>query len=132
MPDEEVTIDKALLWLSLPRTLGQHPESGEDVVAAKGRYGPYLSCGTETRTLPKEDDIYTVASSARWRSSPSPRKAAAVARGPARCSRSLGTDGDGKKVELLDGFYGPYLTNGDLNAGLPKGTDIGGADRRRG
>jgi len=123
LPDEEVTIDKALLWLSLPRVLGQHPDNGEDVVAAKGRYGPYLSCNKETRTLPMEDDIYTVGLERALEVLAEPKKG----RGRRQSTRSTVLkefEADGKKVELLDGFYGPYLTNGELNAGLPKGTDV--------
>ncbi len=118
-----MTLDKALLWLSLPRTLGEHPESGEEVVAATGRYGPFLRCGKETRSLPAGDDIYAVRLERALEILAQPKRR----RGQRASSRTVlqefGEDDDGNTVQLLDGRYGPYLTNGELNASLPKGTD---------
>jgi len=55
----EVKIKDALLYLSLPRTLGTHPESGKDIVASVGRFGPYIVHGDDFRSL-KQDDVYTI------------------------------------------------------------------------
>ena len=60
---EDVTLEDALQWLSLPRELGVDPETGSPMVAANGRYGPYLQRGAETkdtRSLEDRDDIYTI------------------------------------------------------------------------
>ncbi len=117
--EDSVALEDALLWLSLPRTLGVHPESGEEVVAASGRFGPYLKAGKETRSLPAEDDIYTVGLE---------RALEILAQPKTRGRRSptvLKEFGEHDKLEvrLLDGRYGPYLTNGDVNASLRKGED---------
>ena len=121
--EEEVTLDQALVWLSLPRTLGEHPDSGDEVVAASGRYGPFLRCGKETRSLPKEDDIYTVALERALEVLAQPKRGRGRGASSRKVLKELGKDGQGNEVQLLDGFYGPYLTNGELNASLPKGTN---------
>ncbi len=116
---EDVTLDDALLWLSLPRTLGEHPETGEPVEAKTGRYGHYLQCGKETRTLPDEDDIYTVGLDRALEILAQPKTRGR--RGP-KVLKEFGED-KGLEVKLLDGRYGPYLTNGEVNASLRKGED---------
>ncbi|MGB5175244.1 MAG: type I DNA topoisomerase [Thermoanaerobaculia bacterium] len=121
--EEEVTLEKALLWLSLPRVLGVDPENDEEVIAASGRFGPFVKRGKDTRSLAAEDDVYTVEM---------PRALELLAQPKGRRGRrpaqrtvlkDFGAFDGGGNVQLVDGHYGPYLTNGDLNASLPKGTD---------
>ncbi len=123
LADEEITLEKALVWLSLPKVLGKHPESDEEVVAATGRFGPFLKCAAETRSLPKEDDIYTVSLERALEVLAQPKKGRRRRGAKRTVLKEFTHESGDKKVELLDGFYGPYLTNGELNAGLPKGTD---------
>jgi DNA topoisomerase-1 len=121
MSPVEVNLDVALRLLSLPRTLGPHPESGQPVVAHTGRYGPYVKCGSETRSLPSElsplevtleQALYLLAQpKARGRgrgAAPEPIKVFAPS--PAT----------GEPIKLLKGRYGPYVTDGQTNASLPK------------
>ncbi len=117
--EDSVTLDDALLWLSLPRTLGVHPETEEEVVAASGRYGPYLKAGKETRSLSVEDDIYTVELDRALVILAQPKTRG---RATAKVLNDFG-EHDKLSVRLLDGRFGPYLTNGEVNASLRKGDD---------
>ena len=123
MEEGAVTLEQALVWLSLPRTLGEHPETGEEVLAASGRYGPYLKSGKETRSLPKEDDIYTVELQRALEILAQPKRGRGQRGSSKKVLKEFGKGSDGNEIQLLDGFYGPYLTNGELNASLPKGTE---------
>jgi DNA topoisomerase-1 len=123
MEEGAVTLEQALVWLSLPRTLGEHPETGEEVLAASGRYGPYLKSGKETRSLPKEEDIYTVGLERALEILAQPKRGRGQRGSAKKVLKEFGKGSDGNEIQLLDGFYGPYLTNGELNASLPKGTE---------
>ena len=128
-PEDEVTLELALKWLSLPRVLGKHPESAADVIAATGRFGPYVKCDSETRSLPADEDIYTVELARALEILAQPKARRGKGRATRQALKDFG-DGEGGKVQLMDGFYGPYLTNGELNASLPKGTDTDKLDRQ--
>ena len=121
MQVEDVTLDVALKLLSLPRNLGPHPESQEDVVASNGRFGPYVKCGTETRSLPAEVSPMDV----------SLEQALALLAQPKAAGRGRGAKKEPIKtfdpspvtsapVQLLEGRYGPYVTDGETNASLPR------------
>lgn len=120
--EEDVDLDLALKWLSLPRSLGADPESNEEVIAATGRYGPYLKRGSDSRSIPAEEDVYTIELAKALEILAQPKKG----RGRRSASRTVVHDygdGEGGKIQLLEGPYGPYLSNGELNASLPKGRD---------
>ncbi len=123
MTMEDVTLEDALLRLSLPRTLGVHPESGDDVVAADGRFGPYVKCGTETRSLTDADDVYSVELGRALQLLAEPKAKSFRRRAASKVLKELGTTPDGKNVRILDGRYGPYATDGETNASLPREAD---------
>ena len=118
-----VTLEMAMKWLSLPRCLGEDPESGEEVIATTGRYGPFIKRGSDTRSLGAEDDVYTIELTRACEILAQPKPKRARARAARKVLRTLGPSDSGAEIQLVDGPYGAYLTNGELNASLPNGTD---------
>jgi DNA topoisomerase-1 len=121
--EEDVTLEQALVWLSLPRSLGVDPDSGEEVIAASGRFGPFIKRGDDTRSLTASDDVYTVELERALELLAQPKGRRSRRRGTRTVLRDFGSAAGTGKLQLVDGPYGPYLTNGELNASLPKGTD---------
>jgi len=122
MSIETVTLDQALSLLSLPRVVGKDPDSGAEIEAANGRYGPYLRRNTETRSLESEDELFTVTleRAVELFSQPKQRRFGRAA--PA--GRELGSDPEsGLVVTLREGRFGPYVTDGTTNASLRRGDD---------
>jgi DNA topoisomerase-1 len=121
MQPEDVTLELALKLLCLPRTLGQHPESSEPVVVHNGRYGPYVKCAEETRSL--ADGLspldVTLDQCLALLAQPKVRRRAAASREPVQVFQSSPVTG--APVQVLQGRYGPYVTDGVTNASLPQG-----------
>jgi DNA topoisomerase-1 len=115
----DIGLEDAIALLELPRLVGIDPESGLEIRAHNGRFGPYLSRGRETRSLEKPEEIFTVTleeASAKFRE---PKR-----RGRSASSLELGKDPDsGASVRLRSGRFGPYVTDGSVNASIPKGLD---------
>ena len=120
---EAVDLAKALDLLSLPRLVGQHPEDGESIEAAIGRYGPYVRWGRIYASLEGEDDVLTVGMNRAV--DLIAKKAAKTGRGaPAKPLKELGEHpDDGGSVNVMDGRYGPYVKWEKINATLPKDVD---------
>ncbi|MFV1965013.1 MAG: type I DNA topoisomerase [Pirellulaceae bacterium] len=125
MQPEDIHLEVAIQLLSLPRTLGQHPESGEPVAAHNGRFGPYVKCGNETRSLPADVSPIEVTLTQAVELLAQPRtrgRGQAAPREPLKVfETSPVTD---QPIKLLDGRYGPYVTDGQTNASLPKGMPV--------
>jgi len=120
---ETVTLDDALRLLTLPRVVGVDPESGEEITAQNGRYGPYLKKGTDSRSIDSEDQLLAINldEALKIYSEPKQRGRRAAA-GPLR---ELGTDpAVDKPVVVKDGRFGPYVTDGEFNATLRKGDEV--------
>jgi DNA topoisomerase-1 len=124
MKPEDIDLATALKLLSLPRNLGSHPQQGEPVMAYNGRFGPYVKCGDETRSLPTDVSPLDVTLDQALALLAQPKAAgrgrAAAKREPLKVFDASPVTGE--KVQLLDGRYGPYVTDGATNASLPKGT----------
>ena len=120
---DDITLERAKQLLSLPRVVGSHPENGEDIVAMNGRYGPYLKCGSETRSLETEEQIFTITLDQAIEVLKQPKRR----RGQAAAAplKELGEDPTtGGKILVKEGRYGPYVTDGETNASLRKGDDV--------
>ncbi len=123
MSPETLDLETALKLLSLPRTLGKNPENGEDVVARDGKFGPYVVCGKETRSLPdgvspievELDKALELLSQPKYAGR---RGAAGRSTEPLRAFEESPVTG--KPIKLLAGRFGNYLTDGETNATLPK------------
>ncbi len=123
---EDLTLETALALLSLPRTLGAHPDDGEPVKAGLGRFGPYVVHGKTFASLKKDDDVLTVDFDRALEliAEKAGRGAGGRPRRVANALKDLGPHpDDGEPVAILDGRYGPYVKHGKSNASLPKGAD---------
>ncbi|HET6952706.1 MAG TPA: type I DNA topoisomerase [Acidimicrobiales bacterium] len=117
MTPATVTLDDAVRLLSLPRTVGTDADSGEEIVALNGRYGPYVKKGNDTRSLGSEDELFTVTIEAAQRLFAEPKRRGRAAAAPPL--KELGPDPvSGKPMVVKDGRYGPYVTDGETNASL--------------
>ena len=120
MKSEDVDLALALKLLSLPRNLGNHPDSGKEIKAGVGRFGPYVVHDGTFKSLTKDDNILEIdltrAVALLAEAKEKPKKAAEL--------KSLGnhpTKGD--PISVMNGRYGPYIKYGKLNVSLPKKED---------
>jgi DNA topoisomerase-1 len=130
MSPDTVTLDDALRLLTLPRTVGKDAE-GTEIVAANGRYGPYVKKGSDTRSLPDEESLFTITveQAEALLAEPKGRRGRAGAAAPLR---ELGTDPvNGKPLVVKDGRFGPYITDGETNVTVPRGTSVEDLTRER-
>jgi DNA topoisomerase-1 len=114
MTPESVTLEEALRLLTLPRVVGE--VDGEEVLAANGRYGPYVKRGKESRSLEAEEQLFTITLDEALAKLAEPRARGRQAAPPLK---ELGDDPvSGKPIVLKEGRFGPYVTDGETNASL--------------
>src|SRR5699024_881693 len=112
-----VDLDTALQLLSLPRVVGTDPESGEEITARNGRYGPYLKKGRDWRSLTEEEQIFSIALQEALEIYAQPKRRRGSSTKPPL--KEFGEDPvSGKKVVVKDGRFGPYVADGSTNATL--------------
>jgi DNA topoisomerase-1 len=119
MTPETIGLEEALRLLSVPRSLGTDPDTGEEIIARNGKYGPYLERGGETRNLDSEEQLLTVTLDEARRRFAAPKARRHSGRSAPGPLRSLGPDpATGCQVEVREGRFGPYVTDGSVNASL--------------
>ena len=129
MDPASVDLATALKLLDLPRVVGQDPETGADITAQNGRYGPYLKKGTDSRSLDSEDQIFDIQMPAVLEIFAQPKYGA---RRPSSSLKEFEADPvSGKPIKVRDGRFGAYVTDGDTNATIPRGEDVEGLDFER-
>ncbi|MGY2079155.1 type I DNA topoisomerase [Modestobacter sp. SYSU DS0657] len=122
MTPETVTLEQALQLLTLPRTVGTDAD-GQEIQALNGRYGPYLKKGTDSRSLESEDALFTITLDEALAIFAQPKqRGRAAAKAPLK---ELGPDPVSQgQVTVREGRFGPYVTDGEVNASLRKGDDV--------
>ncbi len=125
MSADTLTLSDALKLLQLPRVVGK-AEDGEEIVAQNGRFGPYVQKGKESRSLEKEDQLFTVTMAEALALLAKPKERQRRAAGPAKGPlKELGEDPVSKKpIVLRDGRFGPYVTDGETIASLRRGDSV--------
>ena len=117
---DEVTPHIAQSIISLPKELGSHPKTGDVIKVDIGRYGPYIRCGKKSASVNTPDSILDLSLERAVELLSSERKKS----GP-RIIKDLGIDPETQAaIEIKDGRYGAYVTNGKINATLPKTTPM--------
>lgn len=115
---EKVTLDKALWLLGLPMKLGMHPELKKEIKLGLGRFGPYVVCDGDYRSVPRAEDFFSVNLKRALELFSQPKKG----RGRAVPLKELGVDPKSNApVQVLTGKYGPYIKCGSVNVSLPDG-----------
>jgi len=120
---DDVDFELALKLLALPREVGKHPETGEPILANFGRYGPYVSHNKQYASLETAEDVFTVGLNRAVTLLAEKKAKSRAPRGP-EALKELGAHPEsGATVKLMRGKYGPYVTDGSVNATLPKDAD---------
>ena len=121
MDPDTIDLETALKLLSLPRVVGADAE-GNEITAQNGRYGPYLKKGTDSRSLETEDQIFDVTLEEAEAIFAQPKRGRNQKTKPP--IQEFGESPDtGKPVRVLDGRFGPYVTDGVTNATIRRGLD---------
>jgi len=119
MSVDTIDLGTALQLLSLPRVVGADPATGEEITAQNGRFGPYLKKGTDSRSLDNEQQIFDITLEEALAKYAEPKY------GARRASSALkefeADPVSGKPIKLKDGRFGPYVTDGETNATVPRG-----------
>jgi DNA topoisomerase I len=120
---DDVTLEKALALLALPREVARHPTSGDPIVAGIGRYGSYVQHGKTYANLGRDDDVLEIGGNRAIDLIVAKESGAGGSRFGAGAGRELGDHPEGGKVSVKAGRFGSYVNHGKINATIAKGTD---------
>lgn len=123
MSVDEIDLDTALRLLSLPRVVGVDPESGDEITAQNGRFGPYLKKGTDSRSLESESQIFDVTLDQALEIYAQP-KYGAGRRASSALAEFEADPVSGKPIRIRDGRFGAYVTDGETNVTIPRGQKV--------
>ncbi|OHT21012.1 type I DNA topoisomerase [Edaphosphingomonas haloaromaticamans] len=125
IPAEDFGLDWALKLLSLPREIGLHPETGKPITASIGRYGPYLAHDGKYGRLSSTAEVFETGMNAAVVKLAEAAAGGGRSRGASREPlKMFGANPEtGAEVKLMEGRFGPYVTDGTTNATLPKSAD---------
>ncbi|NEX48517.1 type I DNA topoisomerase [Pseudotabrizicola algicola] len=117
---DSLTLERALDLLSLPRLIGQHPEDGEPVEAAIGRFGPYVKHNKTYANIPDVEEVFTIGMNRAMEVLAQKASRGRAASAPAEPIKALGAHPDGGDITVMPGRYGPYIKWEKINATIPK------------
>ena len=120
---ENITLEKALKLLALPREVAKHPTSGDPILAGIGRYGSYVQHGKVYANLGPGDDVLEIGGNRAIDLIVAKESGASSRFGGGGAGRVLGDHPEGGAVSVKAGRFGPYVNHGKVNATLPKGTN---------
>jgi DNA topoisomerase I len=118
----DVDLELAIKLLSLPREVGLHPETGKPIVANFGRFGPYVASDGQYASLETPEDVFTVGLNRAVTLIAEKKARGRSFRGPEPL-KEIGKTADGRLIKLMKGRYGPYVSDGEINATVPKEKD---------
>ena len=118
--ESTVTLDEALKLLALPRVVGPHPDDQAPITTNFGRFGPYVKHGDEFRSLESDEAVFAIPLDAAVALLRAPKQSRRRQSAQKKVLREI-TQGE-TTFRLLAGRYGPYVTDGTLNASIPRGT----------
>ncbi|MCR0981021.1 type I DNA topoisomerase [Roseomonas populi] len=115
MDPDTLTLERAIALLNMPRIVGAHPETGEEITANLGRFGPYLKMGALSQSLQPGDDVLSIGMN---------RAMELLANAKPRGIALGAHPKDGAPVEVKRGRFGPFAQHGQTVASLPRGTEM--------
>ncbi|WP_341973876.1 type I DNA topoisomerase [Microbacterium sp. LWO13-1.2] len=121
MSVETIDLDTALQLLSLPRVVGTDPETGDEITAQNGRFGPYLKKGADSRSLESEAQIFDVTLEQALEIYAQPKYGAGSRRASSALAEFDADPVSGKPIRIRDGRFGAYVTDSVTNVTIPRG-----------